>query len=380
MANILVKSAVKRLFRLVGRDLLTQRQTIQFLQPYQTATFSAKRLLLPAVADAVVPTQAVFDSKHAVPQAAFVWQYSANQHKTNLLPSGNLLTDGRVLCADFSLHHAVPDLLRPARRKSVQAEVLVAPFGHYQDGYAFGGYYDFMLLVAAKLSLIRETLPDLSLANATVAYPLFGTTYEQDFLTQLGFSPDRILDSRQHNVRFSQCVLANNGDWFYPSPANILALRRQLLQLVPNLDAPRERLYISRAGRRRVLNEDELVRMLLDYGFRIVDDKPRTLAEQAALYQRASFVMGPHGASFANMVCCRPGTHLFELFAPSYVPDFFLYMAQLLDMNYSAHVAGVKTYSTTNVQEHAVSEDIMVSVSDVERGLNRIFEAEHRQS
>ncbi len=377
MATEFVKSFVKGALKQAGFQLLTQRETINFLQSHQVATFPGKRHSLPPVADAVNGEMPVFSLKDAVPHPAFVWQYQNNRYKAKLLPSGSVLVNGRVLCTDFSLQDVPGDLLRPPRRQPVQVNTLVAPFGHYQDGVAFGGYYDFMLLVAGKLSLIREALPDISFADATVTYPLFGTAYEQAFLAHLGFQPARVLDSRRHAVTFEQCLLANNGDWFYPNPASILALRRQLLQLVPNPNAPRERIYISRAGRRRILNEDALTRMLLDYGFRIVDDVPRSLAEQAALYQRASFILGPHGASFANIVCCQPGTHLFELFAPSYVPDFFLYMTQLLGMTYSAHIAGAKTYSATGVSGQDQAENIRVSVSDVERSLNRLFEQEH---
>ena len=156
----------------------------------------------------------------------------------------------------------------------------------------------------------------------------------------------------------------------------VRALRDRLMPLVEPNTGPRERIYISRAGRRRVLNEDALVTMLDRYDFRVIDDKPRTLAEQLTIYNRASFVMGPHGASFSNLIWCEPGTHLFELFSPNYTPDFFAYLAELMGLRYSAHAAGKPRPDGLQLLE----DDMTVSVADVERGLNQLLERDYRAS
>ena len=371
--TIILKRFLKTILGWTGFKTLTQEQTVDFLRPFQVAAFPFHHQPLPEVADVADASKILFRPHEAVTYTGFVWQYSGNSPKTGLLRSGNLHTNGTVLCTDFNTQDAVKDLVRPQPRRQIHhAETLVAPFGHYQDGFAFVGYYDFMMLVAAKLSLIKQALPSVDFAEATIAYPLFDTTYEQEFLAHLGFRPDRILDSRQHEVKFKQCLLSNNGDWSYPNAANLMALRRQLLRLVDNPDTQHnQRIYISRAGRRRVLNEAELITMLMRYGFTIIEDKPRTLAEQATMYNRASLILGPHGASFANLVCCQPKTHLFELFAPGYIPNFFLYLAELMGMTYSGYVPGSITYSPNWITAENQAEDITVSVSDIEQSLNQ---------
>ncbi len=378
-----MKSILKKLLKTAlawfGFRTLTQEQTVDLLRPFQVAAFPLHRQSLPEVADVANASKILFRPNEAVTYTSYVWQYAPKSLKTSVLRSGNLHTNGVVLCTDFNTQDAVRDLVRPKpRRKIHHAETLVAPFGHYQDGFAFVGYYDFMMLVAAKLSLIKEAnpgnaSPGFDFAEVTISYPLFGTTYEQEFLAHLGFKPEHILDSRHYDVRAKTYLLSNNGDWSYPNKANLMALRQQRLRLVDNPDGPHsERIYISRAGRRRVLNEDELIAMLLRYDFQIIEDKPRTIAEQAALYNRASIIMGPHGASFANLVCCQPGAHLFELFAPGYIPNFFLYLAQLMGMSYSGYVPGPITYSPNWITAENQAENITVSVADIERSLNLI--------
>jgi capsular polysaccharide biosynthesis protein len=65
-------------------------------------------------------------------------------------------------------------------------------------------------------------------------------------------------------------------------------------------------------------------------------DEPRSVAEQITLYRSAKIIIGPHGASFANILNCKPGTVLLELFPNKYHPDYFRFMADIFGLNYFA--------------------------------------------
>lgn len=359
-----IKKLVKQLAGLAGFRLLNKAQTIACLKPYELVYRPAELINVPEVYDAVDPGQRIFQRKDAATQPCHVW------HRTHeggppaaLLRNGSVRIDGQVLCTDYFTDHVLKDLLKTKKRTVVEAGALVAPFSHYPDAHFICGYYDFMFLIAAKLCRMMQAVPEL--ADATVAYPLFGTSYEQEFLSVLGFKPSHVLDSRSYNVQSTNYLLANAGAWDYPSPTDVELLRDRLAPLIQEPAEKHPRIYISRTGRRRIVNEDALVALLEKYDFFIVEDRPRTLAEQLTLYHHASFIMGPHGASFSNIIWCQPGTHLFEVFAPDYVPDYFLYLAQLAGLGYSAccqPAAG---------GEHLlpIEKNILVSVPDIERGL-----------
>lgn len=289
------------------------------------------------------------------------------------LRCGNVILDGRVLCTDYGNQYLLRDSLRFGKRTVMDVDTLVAPFGQYQDGIAFGGYYDFIYLVAAKLSRIRQTMPDGFPAGTVVAYPLFHTQYEREFLAHMGFQPHQIFDTRQYEIRFKRCLLGNNGHWFYPNLHDVQAIRNQLAPLIQPSPS-RARLYISRAGRRRVLNEDELVQMLHRYDFEHIEDKPRTLGEQLSIYNRASFLIGPHGASFSNLIWSNPGTQLVELFSPSYTPNFFHYLSALTGLRYAATRQG----EPDPARQNDLTENIQVDVSGLERHLSQLLEKEDK--
>lgn len=374
-----VKRRMKQFFSWIanylGITFLTREETISFLLPYQQGFHPANRLPLSNVVNNANDTETIFEAKLAEGEPSYTWVYPSVERKATLLRCGNILTDGRVLCADYDNQHLLKDSFRGNKRRTYEANTLIAPFGQYLDGIYYGGYYDYLFLVAAKLCRIEQDSLNILFTDSVVSYPLFDTLYEREFLYYLGFTPDRILDSRHYNVRFDTCLLGNNGNWFYPNAADVNVLRQRLFPLIQNQTAKRERLYISRSGRRRIANEDELVKLLQNYDFTIVEDNPRSLSEQLSLYHKASFIIGPHGASFSNIIWCQPGTHLFELFSPNYAPDHFQYLARLTGLSYSAYWHGKKLYKSA--WPESLSEDMTISVSEIERSLNEHFEALH---
>lgn len=78
------------------------------------------------------------------------------------------------------------------------------------------------------------------------------------------------------------------------------------------VELPRSSRYIlSRSSglgnspRRRIVNHDEVVSALEPLGFVCVDLAECTMLEQMEIFAKAQFVVGPHGAGFANIVFAR---------------------------------------------------------------------------
>jgi hypothetical protein len=371
MANP-VKRLLGKLTRLLLKafrlELLTKDETVVYLNNFQIDNNSQTCIELPDVPNQSDDDRLIFNRTDAITHSAYVWDFD-DTTPTTQLPYGGIQANGKILCTDFQTYHLVKNFLGSQKRTIVTYDTLMAPWSHFADGIIFGGYYDFMMLVAAKLCRMKEALLPEVFAQAVVSYPLFQTAYEQELLALIGLAPNRVFDSRTHDVRFKQCILGNSGHWFYPHPADIRALKKQVEKQVLVQPSAKNRIYVSRAGRRRVINEASLIDLLKKYNFTIVEDKPRSVMEQVAIYKNASFILGPHGASFTNIIWCEPGTHLFELFAPTMIVDHFRYLSRMMDMNYSAyhHVL------TIGNKKKALEEDIFVSIPDLERSLNELL-------
>ncbi|MBN8825546.1 MULTISPECIES: glycosyltransferase family 61 protein [unclassified Spirosoma] len=372
-----VKALISRLIewvlRVRGIRILTKEQTEVFLKPYRIANHPSDHIRLTNVPNAINPSQLIFHQSDAITEPAQVWDYSQTNQKIQLFPYGSALVNRNLLCTNFGNHHLLENLLSWRSRKPYSTKTVITPWSHYLDGIAYGGYYDFVVLVAAQLCRIKDALPEPVFSEAIVSYPLFNTPYEREYLSLIGVGNDQLIDSSHYAVEADRFISGNNGHWFYPNVADILALKRQVEAQLKPVRNERNRIYISRSGRRRIVNESDLISMLKGYGFVIVDDQPRPVAEQVALYKNASFIIGPHGASFTNIIWCEPGTHLFELFSPSYAPPHFQYLASVLQINYSAYYEG-----NTGVNQHAELEgNIQVSVDEVERCLSQLLRNEY---
>lgn len=373
--NLLVKQTKRLLKRITNLEILNKEQTIAYLNDYLIADGRELRVELPEVVDASEKNKILFPAHEALSSRNYVWRYEGDFLKNSLLRIGSICIDHKVLKTDFGYamlsyanfggRKAIQDFLKFKQRYTFQAKTLIAPWSHYFRKE----YYVYMMFIAAKLCRIKDVLSPQKFNEALLAYPLYNTSYEKDVLNLLGFQEGQVFDSQVNNIKFESCFIGNNDNWWYPNLADILSLKRNIEpQVSTDGYTGSERIYISRNGRRSVINESQLIKLLERYGFEVIEDKPRSLAEQIRLYKNASFVIGPHGASFTNIIWCKPGTHLFELFPPDYLSEFFLYLSQILGLKYSAYC-----YGEVRRNVYKADSDVYVSIPEIEKCLNELL-------
>lgn len=123
------------------------------------------------------------------------------------------------------------------------------------------------------------------------------------------------------------------------------------------------KVYVSRddALCRRVLNEDELMRLLYERGFVRVKLENMSVADQIRLFSNAETVVSPHGAGLANLAWATE-TSVVELFGVKIVPIFF-HISQIMELDY-----GCLFCETTG-------EDIVADIDDVAEMTDRVEHA-----
>jgi capsular polysaccharide biosynthesis protein len=97
------------------------------------------------------------------------------------------------------------------------------------------------------------------------------------------------------------------------------------------------RFYISRKSSawRCLVNEAEILPLLLDHGFEVLEPERLSFTAQAEAMAQARVVLGLHGAGLTNMVLCEPGTTIAEISDPVQFPNPFYYaLASVLGHRY----------------------------------------------
>jgi hypothetical protein len=96
-------------------------------------------------------------------------------------------------------------------------------------------------------------------------------------------------------------------------------------------------LYVSRneSSMRRLLNEETILPALRDLGFEIIRPGEMPLAAQIEKFRKARVVLAPHGAGLTNILFCRPGATLIEIFPRGGVHgSMFMRIASQRDLDY----------------------------------------------
>jgi hypothetical protein len=110
------------------------------------------------------------------------------------------------------------------------------------------------------------------------------------------------------------------------------------------------RIYVSRqdAGRRRVQNEESVIRALEEVGFECYEPGRLTYEEQVQMFADADVIVGAHGKAFMNIIHSR-SAGLLEMFPDRGVTEHYFLAARELGLSYEYFV-GEPVYGTNNLR------------------------------
>jgi capsular polysaccharide biosynthesis protein len=168
------------------------------------------------------------------------------------------------------------------------------------------GHYHWLTEVLPRLWLIRERAPEFTLLLPDNPYV---RTIGLESLDLLGFEFEDIFWMRNDEFLkvsnlFHVTKLARTG---YLHDEIMKELRHAF---IGEGAAGKRKVYISRADaeRRKILNDDDLIRVLLDAGFEIFTRNEMDLKQQVKLFSECGVIAGIHGAGLTNCLFMREGT------------------------------------------------------------------------
>jgi len=223
-----------------------------------------------------------------------------------------------------------------------RVEGTVMLFGNSMGAHC---YYHWMLDLLPKLGMLEKA----GIALSSIDYFLvreMNASFHKETLERLGIDSSRIIETKDDS--YLQCdrlisLEVNNG------------INMKMNRFIPNwmkhLYPPeypigeRIKLYISRPKgvRRGIANEEELIPFLEEAGYVVSAMEGMSVAEQAQLLARADVLISPHGGALTNMVFCRPGIQVVELFGRHVYP-FYYGLAQMCGHDYHAILENPEDY------------------------------------
>lgn len=154
-------------------------------------------------------------------------------------------------------------------------------------------------------------------------------------------------------VRPEQCVWAEDEPAITAETLFVTTFpgtKRNYARIVPEtlqkatgvVPAPTRRLYIPRAGTRKIANESEIGPVLAAFGIETYDF--RECDNEPDFFRSARLIIGAHGAGLTNIAFCQPGTKILEIVPSDHAYPYFYTVAESAGLDY-AYIVGQSTGS-----------------------------------
>ena len=102
-----------------------------------------------------------------------------------------------------------------------------------------------------------------------------------------------------------------------------------------------KRLLVKRRRAARAIhNLRDVEEFLARYDFETVDLEDLSVADQIVLFQRAEFVIAPHGAGLTNLLFCEPGTKVIEFMPAADIRPHFWLISEKLSLVHGVQCCG----------------------------------------
>ena len=218
------------------------------------------------------------------------------------------------------------------RRRKIEREALWIT-DYWSTGY-FHWLSDVLMRLFGFRDQVRDRVRDLLLVlpgkfeacdHVQSSLRAFGVT-NVDFI-----GPDEVVECR------SLLMPSHTAPSGHFNREAIRGVRDVLLSAYGDTVGEEKRLYITRAkaGRRRIINEDEVTSILRRFGFEMICAEDLSFEQQVRIFSRARYIVSNHGAGLTNMLFMNDAGSVLELRHQSdCINNCYFTLASALDLNY----------------------------------------------
>lgn len=188
---------------------------------------------------------------------------------------------------------------------------------------------------------VTEVLPLVSMMrNRLIEFPLILPEHYSRlaFVTQslkiLEVEP--VFFSLKRPIHVGELMTLNRPIVAQCNPPLLIQMQQDIHARVKSASKPVKKVYISRskAVRRSIVNEEDVIQELVGLGFDVVHMETKTFEEQVELMKQTAVLISCHGAGLANLLFMNHGCAVFELKASNNNFNCFFTLARLAGLRY----------------------------------------------
>jgi capsular polysaccharide biosynthesis protein len=207
----------------------------------------------------------------------------------------------------------------------------------------FNNYYHWMVDILPSVGLFQQC--DMNFRESDWFVVQNGSSvFQKSCLKHLGIREEQVIEVRKHSPYiqadelivpfFSNAMAMTMGSWIPRF------LKSTFLNSTSCSPIESRKIYLARAtdarNGRGIPNEPELIAHLEQRGFVAIFPERYSVTEQAAIFAQADVVIAAHGAGLTNIVFCRPGTTIIELYG-DYMASCYWAISAICGLHYLNH-------------------------------------------
>lgn len=235
-------------------------------------------------------------------------------------------------------------------------------------------YFHWMFDILPRINILKKANVLKKIDKLVI--PTLTKTFQEESLKKLGINKKRIIFANNRwrfHIKAKKLVVPSLPSKLdTPMKWACEFLRDELAKGIQAKGAM-QRTYISRSNSvgRRIINGQEVEAFLSTKKFQIVQCEKLTLREQILLFQRSSWIIAPHGAGLTNIVFCKAGTKILDIFSPAYINPVYWIIANEMNLKYAYLLGEGKCYPKSKNPENK-SADILVCLKKLEKVIKKL--------
>ena len=227
---------------------------------------------------------------------------------------------------------------------------------------------------------LLDILPKLKLASLQydlnkIDYFYFSklNSFQLQILKLIGINKNKFIDSKKNKHCFSKKIIFTTHPNYFKGTFSeaqsnipkwiIQYLRRKFLKFVKNNKKTYKKIYIDRSDavfdHCKLINNSEVTTFLKLKGFKILKLSKLSFLNQITIFNNAKFIVGPHGAGFANLIFCKKNTKVLEIKPHNHPNKVYQRISNINNINY-------KLLKLKKIKNHMYG-DMILKVKELEK-------------
>lgn len=223
-----------------------------------------------------------------------------------------------VLIKNNAQRHKIWKPLNSQKSKKIQGTTLLIT-GNYSNCY-----YHWMCDIIPKLKLVS----DFHIQYDNICVPKTLSKFQAETLSfffnsnvKFVYADESLMECEKIVIPFFETlvVFGKNQKSYQNYPWAIKFLEKYVPDSSEKISEEKIKIFISRskATKRKLTNEDEVLAILKDFGFTKIFLEDLSVQSQKRMFANSSHIIAVHGAGLTNLVFCKEKTKVIEIFPRS---------------------------------------------------------------